>query len=340
MTTAKLIPSVKEVKLPSVLFQAENQRIFGISTYRFRHLTILLLIGAEIAVTSRLWNLSFLKEPFLTGSLQMVSGFLMLCLVSVFHDAAHGWLFRDHRFNVAVGRLFGTFMVLPYTGFRATHLLHHKDPLHPEDWELWPYCDPRTSPAFRRIFAWIDLFFGRLTSPVIYLRIFWSRRSPLKARTRRTIGWEYAASLFFWMGVAAYVETYASWGGFVRVILIPQLLAGSLQALNRMGEHLGRAYGPGRENSRTVFATGPMERTLSALSLQSSHWGPHHDQPLVPAIDLDEWYRKHPEGYPEVFTSYGAAIWDTLKAVALNPDTGVLSPRYQGTFATRIAKRR
>src|SRR5436190_14181298 len=86
--------------------------------------------------------------------LMFVTAYGMLCYTSCLHEVVHQTLFRRARLNVALGRLIGTPIFIPYTAYRETHIRHHAYLNTPDDWELWPYATPGTSLPFRRVFVW------------------------------------------------------------------------------------------------------------------------------------------------------------------------------------------
>ena len=99
----------------------------------------------------------------------LFTSFNLLCWTSCFHETAHQTLCGSARFSIWLGRFLGTVMGVPYTVYRESHIRHHAYLNKPHDWELWPYADPHRSLAFRRVFVWIDLLFGFVMSPYIYV---------------------------------------------------------------------------------------------------------------------------------------------------------------------------
>ena len=115
----------------------------------------------------------------------------MLSYTSCLHEAVHQTLFRRSRLNVAVGRVIGAIIFVPYTSYRETHIRHHAYLNTPDDWELWPYATPGASLP---------------TSAVVYGRIFFHSRSPQQAREiRQAIWYEYTLSVGFWTAVLGIV---------------------------------------------------------------------------------------------------------------------------------------
>ena len=134
--------------------------------------------------TLGLYSLAF---PWPVNTLPVYLGWLTLttfvffCYTSCFHETAHQTLSDSRRMSIIVGRILGTLMFTPYSVYRESHIRHHAYLNKPTDFELWPYSDPKTSVWFRRVFVWVDLAIGFLTSPYIYARTFFHRDSPIKS---------------------------------------------------------------------------------------------------------------------------------------------------------------
>jgi fatty acid desaturase len=88
------------------------------------------------------------------------TAYFLFCWTSCFHETAHQTLTRWRWIDMAIGRILGTAMFVPYTVYRESHIRHHAYVNRPNDWELWPYSDPHCSRTFRRVFVFLDIWFG------------------------------------------------------------------------------------------------------------------------------------------------------------------------------------
>jgi fatty acid desaturase len=227
-----------------------------------------------------------------------------------------------------VGRVLGTAILVPYTVYRESHITHHAYLNTPSDWELWPYNDPLCSRRFRRVFAWGDLFFGVVTSPLIYGRIYFHRNSPLKSpEIRRTIRREYLGMALFWGTVLALVAYFGAWRGLARTWIIPASLAGVMQTWRKFTEHLGmQSYEP-LLGTRTVIGPNWGTRLASFLNFEIFVHGVHHRHPrlmhenLVPK--MEHYVQANPGVQFPVFRSYWHAAEDMIPYLLRNPGCGM-----------------
>jgi fatty acid desaturase len=260
------------------------------------------------------------------------TAYCWFCLGGSFHEMAHQTLGQRPRLSVWTGRIIGTFMVIPYSVYRETHIRHHAYLNSPRDWELWPYSDPGASLWFRRLFVWFDVLLGVASAPVIYGRIAFSRNSPLNARTRRRIYREYAASAAFWGSIWAMV-IWLSWRGTIdpaRTIplwALPLWLAPVFGTLRKLTEHLGMSSYDPILGTRTVVGKNLVTRLCSYFNFELFVHGPHHRYPRTPhgrlVARLDEFRRERPENAVPLFGTYRAAFFDALPWLFRNPGVGV-----------------
>jgi len=281
-----------------------------------RRLILLLPVAAALVVLS--WRAA---DPFWSWVLAAPIAYFFLCATSLFHEFTHR---HNHLRCLAWARVIGVLIVTPATAYRETHVRHHAYLNRPVDWELWPYSDPNRSRTFRRIFAWLDILFGFVTSPLIYGRIFWSSKSPLSAESRRKIGWEYALSVLFWGAALLAVQHSGQWPQFGLAVLLPWWLAGVMQTLRKFTEHLGmRSFDP-LEGTRTVHGGNLVTRICSYLNSDIFVHGPHHRSPLVTADELEAFatdLRHQPRALP-FYASYASAMRAMLPHLLRNPGCG------------------
>src|SRR5262249_9270548 len=145
-------------------------------------------------------------------------------------------------------------ILVPYGCYRESHIRHHAYLNKPCDWELWPYASPQCSLAFRRAFAWFDLILSTLGGAIVYGRIYFHKDSPVKnPAVRPSIRKEYLVIVAGWGTVFALIQYFHVWPEFVRIWLVPMLLAGLMQSVRKFTEHLGMSSFDPLLGTRTVL---------------------------------------------------------------------------------------
>lgn len=257
-----------------------------------------------------------------------LAGYGLFCWTSVFHETAHQTLFGSGRFNVWLGRILGTVMFVPYTAYRQVHIRHHAYLNRPDDWELWPYADPKCSKGFRRCYAWFDLFLGVPSGAIIYGRIFFHKPSPLTDHaTRSAIRLEYALIVLFWSSLIAVNTWLGRLDQHLLAIGGPLFVAGFLQTGRKFTEHLGMASFDPLEGTRTVLPQKILLRICSFFHFDIFVHGPHHRHPRATHGTLQQCMQDYLQHEPEVrypvFRTYGRAVIDMLPCLLKNPACGV-----------------
>lgn len=253
----------------------------------------------------------------------------LFCWTSCFHETVHQTLWPDRRsWNVWMGRILGMVMFTPYTVYRESHIRHHAYLNTPDDWELWPYSDPRTSKMFRLCFVWADLLLGFVTAPFIYGRIAFHKSSPLKSpETRAAIRNEYLLSVVFWGAILSGAAWFEAWHEFIQVWLIPHVLAGIVQTGRKFTEHLGMSSSDPLLGTRTVIGQGFWTRACAYANFDIFTHGAHHRHPRLPHGQLIASMQQHMDQNPgivfPVFSTYAGAVWNMLPAMFLRPGVGV-----------------
>jgi fatty acid desaturase len=256
------------------------------------------------------------------------TAYFLFCWTSCFHETAHQTLTRWRWLDIALGRILGTLMYVPYTVYRESHVRHHAYVNRPNDWELWPYSNPTCSKEFRRVFVFFDVLFGFVMSPFIYSRIFFHRDSPLKSpAVRRTIWFEYLGIILFWGLVFGKLTYTGTWLGYVKVWLVPHMIAGVMQTLRKLTEHLGMASYDPMLGTRTVIGKNWITRVGSYFNFDIFIHGPHHRHPRLAQNHLrekmDEYLHNNPETNYPVYSSYLKATAAMLPYLLTNPGVGV-----------------
>jgi fatty acid desaturase len=219
-------------------------------------------------------------------------------------------------------------MYVPYTVYRESHIRHHSRLNRPDDWELWPYSNPRRSRTFRRVFVFFDIVLGFLVAPFIYSRIFFHRDSPLKnPAIRRAIALEYLGIALFW-GFVFYRRTSShTWMAYAEVWLIPQMIAGVFQTMRKLTEHLGMSSYDPMLGTRTVVGNNWFTRVLSFVNFDIFVHGPHHRHPRLAQNllkeKMDEYLVNNPQVNYPVYPSYLRATLAMIPYLLNNPGIGV-----------------
>ncbi len=254
------------------------------------------------------------------------------CVGGVFHECAHQTLGKARGANIWAGRIIGTILGIPYTVFRECHRYHHSCMNTPQDWEMWPYSDPRSSLTFRRAFVWFDIFAGVIAAPVIFGRIYWTQSSPLPLPVRRVIYKEYLAIAFVWIAGIAIFAWLAVAGAieprhFNVVWILPLVIAPMLNTLRKFSEHLGMASNDPILGTRTVVADNFLTRVFSYFDFELCVHGPHHRHPRLSrdhlASNMQRYIAAHPQKAVPVFSSHRQALADAWPCLFRNPGVGV-----------------
>ncbi len=279
-------------------------------------------------------GLYFLARPWPadTGAVYALwtcfTAYSMFCWTNCFHETGHQALTRWRWLDLFIGRFLGTLMFVPYTVYREAHFRHHACMNRPSDWELWPYASPTCSRTFRRVFVFFDIVFGFIVMPFILSRIFFHADSPLtKSAVRRTIWFEYLAIVLFWGLFVARLTYTGAWAAFVTVWLVPHMIAGVIQTMRKLTEHLGMGSYDPLFGTRTVMGTSWITRLSSYVNFDIFMHGLHHRHPRLACDQLKEkmedYLLKNPEiNYP-VYTRYWQAVMAMLPHLLKDPGTGV-----------------
>jgi fatty acid desaturase len=257
----------------------------------------------------------------------VMTSYFMFCWTSCFHETAHQTLTARPGTSIWLGRFLGTLMFVPYGIYRESHIRHHAYLNKPYDWELWPYSDPNASLGFRRVFVWLDFFFGAFTAMVTYGRIYFHKDSPIKDAQRRKVTLEYIVAVFFWGTLFALFTMYDFWGGFARGWLIPYMIAGMYQNGRKFTEHMGMSSYDPMHGTRTVVGENWWTKLCTYLNFDIFIHGPHHRHPRVAHRKLREKMHEYAASEPELqypmFRTYRAATWDMLPFLFKNPGVGM-----------------
>ena len=248
-----------------------------------------------------------------------------------FHESAHQTRGRWRNANIGFGRVVGTVIGTPYSAYRETHIRHHAYLNTAKDDELWPYSMPGASLAFRRAFVVFDILSAVLASPVVYGRIYFVQNSPISAQARATITREYIALAAFRGTVLLTVMALSLSGTvdlwrFDPMWLLPIPIASAFNAFRKFTEHWGMASTDPILGTRTVIGDNWVTRMCSDFNFEEYVHGPYHRFPQASHFELEaklaEFRRKPPDAVVPLFSTYRAALWDTLPCLWWNPGVG------------------
>jgi fatty acid desaturase len=243
--------------------------------------------------------------------------------LSRLHEAAHHLLARTPVINELFGVMIGTFALTPLSVYRYVHTQHHAHLGREKDPEFWPYNLPSSSRLLRLTYAWLELWFGWIFTPILYSLRTASAWPKLAVIRRHRLLLEWVALLLFWSVCLWLIHATGTWEWFVVGHLVPTWIAGSAQTVRKFTEHLGRFGETVYDMTRTVVYTQWVGSAASRSQLHVEHHGTHHRWPKIPYHKLPDAtpvaYDGHEQG--RIYQSHWAAIRDMLPHL-LNPRVG------------------
>ncbi len=249
----------------------------------------------------------------------LAQAFVMHAYLIAFHEAAHGALCPVGAINGYLGRVTGLFSFMSLTLYRASHHWHHAYIGDRRDEEFWPLNDPTATKWKRRLAAFLELFFGLLWTPFLFLRSFLRRDTAIRERAIRRMIWaELIAMVLFWVAVMFAVVWFDVVPAFLVGYLIPAYIAGNVQSWRKYIEHVGLTGKRAVFLTRSVRNASPLGRLLSWLLFQEPYHDVHHLYPKVPQEALPAVADAENPVPPElrVFPNYTAAFRDLLRNLA------------------------
>jgi fatty acid desaturase len=270
-----------------------------------------------LAITVFAWEVGYWPVVVICWLLQAHIGHTNLL---AFHEASHYTLHPSRRLNEWQGILLGSVILTPLSAYRWVHNQHHIHLGTPRDPELWPFVDPQAKRWKRLLAAAAELLIGFFYTPIIFLRgVLVAQRMPRAAVRRLKL--EYNLCIALWAAVLSAVISFGVMKEFVIGYLIPAMLAGNLQSLRKLTEHLGLLGSDVPSTTRTVIDSSLFGRLLSASMLHIDLHGPHHLHARIPHFHLPE---ATPIAYEEelcdpiaanIFPTYIAAIWSMARTL-------------------------
>lgn len=256
---------------------------------------------------------------WLAGLLIIVSGHMMHAHTLMIHEAVHYNLVPNRLLNEAYGLFIGTASFVIFSLYRAMHYAHHSYQASIRDEEFWPFVDPNQPLWKRRLCAVLELTFGTLWTPGVFLRAFVRPGSLIREpAVRRRIWREIMLAITVWASVLATVGYMGWWMPFLMAFALPSWLAGNLQAGRKYVEHLGLTASEVPGLTRSVVASDPLGQLMSFSLLHEPYHGVHHRYGGLRHSTLPRFASVLPERDEQqrlLFPCYAAACLDMVKSL-------------------------
>lgn len=237
-----------------------------------------------------------------------------------FHEASHGLLRKNRKFNEFDGVFIGFLSLMSFSLYRAAHQTHHMHLATERDEELWPFNDTAKPRWFRVLAAFLELMLGLVFTPFLFLRTFFRENSPIRnKRVRRRIWKELIGMLFFWAVVLSLVGAFGLWKYFIWMYLIPANLAANLQSWRKYIEHVGLRGTSATGATRSIVSEGMAGKILAFTMLHEPFHGLHHKYLGLPHYALPARAAELAPTNPEETTpypNYRLAVLDLLRDLA------------------------
>jgi fatty acid desaturase len=278
---------------------------------------IILLLGAELAMVAVLRGGGSI---WFAVPLMLVISHLMHGAAVGFHEASHGLLRQNRRFNEFDGVLIGLLSFMSFSLYRAAHQSHHAHFATERDEELWPFV-LTTSPRWARVLAaFFELTCGLIFTPLLFLRAFLRKGSPIRNRkVRRRIWAELLLMLVVWTAIVSSVAWFQVWTYFLWMFLLPSFVTGNLQSWRKYIEHVGLTGSTVNSATRSIVARGWPGRMFAFTLLHEPFHGLHHLHVNLPHAELPALAPElAPRNAGEInpFPSYRRALLHLLRSLA------------------------
>ena len=257
---------------------------------------------------------------WLAALLALSVSHLMHGLLISFHEAAHGLLQKNRRWNEINGVVLGVLSFMSFSLYRAAHQSHHAHLATVRDEELWPFVITRTPRWRRLVAAFLELNAGVFYTPFLFLRTFWRAGSPIRNRRLRHRIWaELALMVLFWSSLLGAVTWLGVWKYFLWMYMAPAYLGGNLQSWRKYIEHVGLTGSTVNSSTRSIVSEGLLGQFVSFTLLHEPYHGVHHRDPGLPHAELPTHVSKlQPRNAGETapFLSYGHALIHLFRSLA------------------------
>ena len=250
----------------------------------------------------------------------IVTAHLMHGTLIGLHEAAHGLLRKNRRFNEFDGMVIGTLSLMSFSLYRVVHQTHHAYLATERDYEFWPLSKPAVPRWQRCLAAFCELNFGLFYGPFVFFRAFFSSPSPVRSRrVRRRVWAELALMVVIWSLILGTVAAFGLWKYFIAMYLVPALLAANLQSWRKYIEHVGLTSDTVNGSTRSIVAKSWLGRLLAFSLLHEPFHGVHHQKAGLPHSVLPQYAEKlEPKnpGERRPYPSYRNALLDLIRSLA------------------------
>ena len=266
---------------------------------------------------------------WLAVPLVLVVSHLMHGLLIGLHEAAHGLLRKNRRFNEFDGIVIGTLSLMSFSLYRVIHQTHHAYLATERDWEFWPFSHTNIPRWKRCLAAFFELNFGLFYGPFVFLRAFLGSSTPVRSkRIRRRIWAELALTAVIWALLLWTMAAFGLWKYFLWMHLVPAFLAANLQSWRKYIEHVGMTGDTVNGSTRSIVAKSWMGRLVAFTLLHEPFHGVHHQRAGLPHAFLPQHVEKLQPTKPGErmpYPSYRYALMDVMRCLA-DPRVG---PQWQ-----------
>jgi fatty acid desaturase len=261
----------------------------------------------------------YLGSIWIVVPLALIASHVMHGLLIGFHEASHGLLRKTRRLNEIDGVIIGIFSLTSFSLYRAAHQLHHAYLATERDVELWPFVIPGMPRWIRVLAAALELGLGLFFTPLLFLRTFLRRGSPIRnKKVRRQIWAELALTAGVWICLLTLVAWWDAWKYFLWMYLAPAYLASNMQSWRKYIEHVGLTGSTVNSSTRSIVSGGLLGRFVAFTLLHEPYHGVHHRYAGLPHAELPlrvaELEPKNP-GEVSPFPSYRHALMDLFRSL-------------------------
>jgi fatty acid desaturase len=276
-------------------------------------LLVFMLAGNQLAMGAALYY----GHTWLAVLLVVTGSHLMHGVLIGFHEASHGLLRTNRRFNEFDGLLIGCLSFMSFSLYRAAHQSHHAHLGTEKDEELWPFVDTKVPRWGRVLAAVLELTIGIFFTPFLFIRTFFRKGSPIRnKKLRRRIWMEFGGIVVFWTVVLSTVAWLGMWKYFIWMYAVPAVIAANLQSWRKYIEHVGLTGSTINAATRSIIADGPMGRLVAFSLLHEPFHGVHHRHSGLPHAELPQRAAILQPTSPEEhapFRSYTHAMTDLMR---------------------------
>jgi len=277
---------------------------------------VFLVLFAEIGLAMALYHHASL---WVVVPLVLLTSHFMHGAAVGLHEATHGMLRKNRRFNEFDGVLLGVLSFMSFSLYRAAHQTHHAYFATERDEELWPFVFTSTPRWARVLAAVLELTMGLFFTPFLFLRAFLREGSPIRSKkVRRRIWMELALMVMVWIGILSAVSHWQVWHYFLWMYLAPAYVAANLQTWRKYVEHVGLTGGTVNSATRNIVADGSWGRLVSLTLMHEPFHGVHH---LHMSLHHEELPMRVAELMPSTpdehapYPNYRAAVIDLLRSL-------------------------